>query len=167
FLGRKMTEQSYEYFVFFSDIVSVGLKLLWVTGFGFLVFYWANDPIKLQNEKVWAKMVIVGILTINGMFIHKTILPLIGQRVGTTMLYGLSLRRRAVLVTSGMVLVVSWYTPLIIANIPHLNFQVPMVQILALYGAALLGVLIVAHMALFGAQIAETMRYRIGGRRHL
>jgi hypothetical protein len=158
FLGRVMTTQSYEVFEFLADLVSVGLKLLWVTGLGFLVFYWFNDPVKLGNEKIWAKIVIVGILTINGAFIHRTVIPFMQGQIGLTMLEGMSLGRKILFVTTGMISFVSWYGPLIIANLPQLNFQVPVIQILLVYAFVLLSVLAAAHTVLFGSQIAKIGR---------
>lgn len=158
FLGRVMTEQNLELFVFFADLVAVGLKLLWVTGLGFLIFYWFNDPVKLGNEKVWAKIVIVSILTINGVFVHRTIIPFMRGQIGRSMLEGVSLGRQMVFVTAGMVSFVSWYGPLVIANIPHLNFKVPMLQILEVYGLVLLVVLTIAHLALFGTRVSKIGR---------
>mgnify|MGYP001791711635 CR=1 FL=1 len=165
FLGRVMTTQTYEVFEFLADLVSVGLKLLWVTGLGFLAFYWFYDPIKLGNEKVWAKMVIVGILSINGYFIHRSVIPFMHGQIGRTMLEGVMMRRNIVFVTMGMVSFVSWYAPLIIANLSQLNFQVPMLQILVLYGLVLCGVLAIAHVLLFGSQIATVIRKGVSRRR--
>ena len=165
FLGRVMTTQTYEVFEFLADLVSVGLKLLWVTGLGFLAFYWFYDPIKLGNEKVWAKMVIVSILSINGYFIHRSVIPFMHGQIGRTMLEGVMMRRKIVFVTMGMVSFVSWYAPLIIANLSQLNFQVPMLQILVLYGLVLCGVLAIAHVLLFGSQIATVIRKGVSRRR--
>lgn len=167
FLGREMTQQSFEMFVFLADLVSVGLKLLWVTGLGFLLFYWLTDPVKLGNEKVWAKMVIVGILTINGWFIHRTVIPFMHGQIGLTMLGGVPFRKKFVFVTMGMVSFVSWYGPVVIANLPQLNFQVPMVQILIAYGVVLFCVLALAHLLLFGSEIASLGRNRIRRRSYL
>lgn len=167
FLGREMTQQTWEMFVFFSDLVGVGLKLLWVTGLGFLLFYWLNDPVKLENEKIWAKIVIVGILTLNGWFIHRTVLPFMYRQIGRTMLDGVPFRKKVLFVTTGMISFVSWYGPLIIANLPHLNFQVPMLQILIVYGVVLAAVLATAHLLLFGTQIAMAGRNRARRRSYL
>lgn len=167
FLGQEMTQQKFEMFNFLADLVNVGLKLLWVTGISFLVFYYFNDPVKLGNEKVWAKMVIVGILTINGWFIHRSILPFMHGQIGMTMLQGVAFRKKFAFVTMGMVSFVSWYGPVIIANLPQLNFQVPMVQILMAYGIVLLCVLTVAHIVLFGSEITQFMRSRLRRRSYL
>ena len=148
FMGRVLTQQSCDIFEFCADIVAIGLKLLWVTGIGFLIFYWAYEPIKLTNEKVWAKMVIVAILTANGVYIHRTILPFLQQQVGGTMLEGTTRLRQHIFISAGMVSFVSWYGPLIIANLPHLNFKVPMLQILGIYGIVLCAVFALAHLIL-------------------
>ena len=161
FLGRVMTDQRVEVFEFLADLVSVGLKLLWVTGLGFLLFYWMYEPVKLGNEKVWAKMVIVGILTINGMFIHRTVIPFMKGQIGRTMLQGMPFHRKFMFVTTGMVSFVSWYGPLVIANLPQLNFQVPMAQILVVYAIVLCIVLALAHVILFGSEIASFGRNRL------
>ncbi len=167
FLGREMTQQTFEMFTFLSDLVSVGLKLLWATGLGFLLFYWFNDPVKLGNEKVWAKMVIVGILTINGWFIHRTIIPFMYGQIGRTMLEGVPFRKKFVFVTMGMISFVSWYGPVIIANMPQLNFAVPMVQILIAYAIVLFSVMAIAHLVLFGSEVASFGRSRIARRSYL
>ncbi len=167
FLGQEMTEQKFEMFAFLADLVNVGLKLLWVTGLSFLVFYYVTDPVKLGNEKVWAKIVIVGILSINGWFIHRTILPFMHGQIGKTMLQGVPFRKKFVFVTMGMISFVSWYGPVVIANLPQLNFQVPMVQILLAYGLVLLTIMVVAHSCLFGSEIAQVVRSRVRQRSYL
>ena len=160
FLGQEMTQQKFEMFRFLADLVNVGLKMLWVTGLSFLVFYWMIEPVKLGNEKVWAKMVIVAILTINGVFIHRTIIPFMHGQIGRTMLDGVPFRKKITFVTMGMISFVSWYGPVIIANLPQLNFQVPMMQILIAYAAVLLCVMTIAHLVLFGSEIASIGRGR-------
>jgi hypothetical protein len=164
FLGQEMTQQKFEMFRFLADLVNVGLKLLWVTGLSFLIFYWMTDPVKLGNEKVWAKMVIVAILTINGVFIHRTVIPFMHGQIGQTMLAGVPFRKKFTFVTMGMISFVSWYGPVIIANLPQLNFQVPMVQILIAYAVVLLSVMTVAHVVLFGSEIASFGRNRLRNR---
>ena len=167
FLGQEMTKQKFEMFQFLADLVNVGLKLLWVTGLSFLLFYWMTEPVKLGNEKVWAKMVIVSILTINGWFIHRTIIPFMYRQIGRTMLDGVPFRKKFVFVTMGMISFVSWYGPVIIANLPQLNFAVPMVQILIAYGIVLLCVMTVAHVVLFGSEIASLGRNRLRRKSYL
>jgi hypothetical protein len=149
--GRVISKQNCEFITFCSDIVAAGLRLLWVTGLGFLVFYWTYDPINLINGKIWAKMIIVLILTINGFFIHRTVLPFLRSQIGKTMLHGATRKQQHLLVSAGSISTVSWFGPLFIANMPQLNFQVPMIQILAVYAFVLTAVFTVVHLALHAA----------------
>ncbi len=148
FIGRRISTAAFDIFKFGSNIVSFGICTLWLSGFGFLVFYAMFEPIKLTNEKVWAKMVIVLILTINGFIIHKTILPAVKAQVGKSIFEGMSMSKRRALVCIGTISVVSWYAPLVIANLSSLNFTVPALQILLAYAIVLLVVLVGANLAL-------------------
>jgi hypothetical protein len=123
---------------FSSRIVTVGLVLLWVSGLGFLLHYGLLEPAKLGNQKIWAKVAVVGILTLNGTFIHRSVLPLVRASIGRGLFEGLSGRQRALLLASGVVSGTSWYVPLLLGSIPQLNFVVPAWVILAAYGAMLL-----------------------------
>jgi hypothetical protein len=123
---------------FSSKVVTVGLVLLWATGLGFLLHYGLFDPAKLGNQKIWAKIAIVGILTLNGIFIHKSVLPLVRSNIGRSLFHGMGNRQRHVLLASGVVSATSWYVPLLLGSVPQLNFVVPAWIILATYGALLL-----------------------------
>ncbi len=145
FLNGKVTSEQWAIFDFGSKIVNAGLVLLWVTGFGFLAYYGAFEPIKFGNEKVWAKMLIVLILTINGFFIHAVILPKVKAQIGRSLLEGMSARQKSVLLTSGAISATSWYVPLLLGALPQLNFVVPMTTILLAYALILALVAVVSH----------------------
>ena len=145
FLNGKVTSERWAIFDFGSKIVNAGLVLLWVTGFGFLAYYGAFEPIKFGNEKVWAKMLIVLILTVNGLFIHAVILPKVRAQIGRSLLQGMSTRQKSVLLTSGAISATSWYVPLLLGALPQLNFVVPMTTILLAYALILALVAAVSH----------------------
>jgi hypothetical protein len=135
---------------FSSKVVAVGLALLWVSGFGFLLHYELFDPAKLGNQKVWAKIAIVGILTLNGMFIHRLVLPLIRRNIGRSFFDGLSNVQRSLLLILGVVSGISWYVPMLLGSIPQLNFVVPAWIILSAYGMLLImGVALIQVIAQF------------------
>jgi hypothetical protein len=149
---RQVSPEHFQIVEFSSKVVSFGLVLLWISGLGFLLHYGAFDPAKLGNEKVWAKMAIVGILTLNGVFIHRAVLPVVHRNIGRSLFDGLGRRQRSLLLVSGVVSGTSWYVPLLLGSIPQLNFVVPAWIILATYGGLLTaGILLthgVAHIAL-------------------
>ncbi|WP_306114093.1 MULTISPECIES: hypothetical protein [unclassified Roseovarius] len=133
FLRRPITPEAYSIFVSSTRVVDLGLRILWLTGLGFLVFYALTDPGKLANPKVHAKFVIVTILTLNGIFIHRAILPVIGEQVGRSLFDGVGALRRTVFSCSAAISVTSWYVPVALGVFSQLNNTVPAVEILAAY----------------------------------
>lgn len=122
---------------FASKIVAVGLGLLWASGAGFLVYYWIADPGALLNPKIWAKLAIVVVLTLNGFFIHRFVLATLHAQVGKRLLDGVSHRRRMQLLLVGTASAVSWCVPFLLGALPALNFIVPAGVILLVYASAL------------------------------
>ena len=68
YLGYREDQRRTTHLVeFISKIVTLaGLIILWFSGASYLAHYAAFDPEKLGNQKVWAKIAIVAVLTING-----------------------------------------------------------------------------------------------------
>ncbi|WP_114946903.1 hypothetical protein [Microvirga calopogonii] len=121
-IPHKVSKDHYDVIHLFSRIVAFGLLLLWITGLGFLVFYSYFDPIKLSNQKVWAKLIVVSVLTLNGIFIHRTVLPLIHDHIGRPLFDGLGPSQRFLLLTSGAISGTSWYVPFVLGAFPQFNF---------------------------------------------
>ncbi|MDH4442682.1 MAG: hypothetical protein QE284_20135 [Rhizobium sp.] len=137
FLKGKVTSDQWNVFHFGTRIVNAGLLLLWLTGLGFLTYYAAFEPIKLGNDKVWAKMTIVLILSINGAFLHAVVLPKMKAQIGRSLFDGMSTGTRNLLFASGALSATSWYVPLLLGALPQLNFVIPMTTILLAYALIL------------------------------
>jgi len=144
-INRKVTEDQSRIITFYSRIVSFGLILLWLSGLGFLAIYGLCEPAKLGNPKIWAKILIVGVLTLNGVFIHKSILPLVRSRVGKGLFDGVSMTRRSVLLAAGAVSATSWYVPMLLGTASQLNNAIPASMILLAYTAILLIAILAAQ----------------------
>ena len=125
---------------FSSKIVTIGLGLLWISGIGFLIHYGIFEPAKLQNPKIWAKIAIVAVLSVNGLLVHYFVLPRIRNQVGKRLLDGLSPFDCSLVLLAGTVSVISWYVPLILGAIPQLNYVVPAEVILSSYALLLIAV---------------------------
>ena len=125
---------------FSSKIVTIGLVLLWVSGIGFLFHYGIFEPAKLENPKVWAKIAIVAVLSVNGLLVHYFVLPRIRDQVGKRLLDGLSPFDCSLVLFAGTVSAISWYVPLILGAIPQLNYVVPAEVILSSYALLLIAV---------------------------
>ncbi|SFU88796.1 hypothetical protein SAMN02799631_02934 [Methylobacterium sp. 174MFSha1.1] len=125
-------------FLFISKVVSVGLGLLWLSGLGFLAVYALESPEKFDNPKLWAKIVVVLALTINGLVIHAVVLPGVLRDIGRPMLDGVSGMRTGIFLVSGAVSGVSWYTAFALGLMRELNGRVPAGLLLALWVAGVL-----------------------------
>ena len=133
----KIKEEHAHLVEFISKIVTIGLMILWVSGISYLAHYAVFDPEKLGNQKVWAKIAIVAVLTINGYFIHHTVLPLVRAQIGQTLFRGLSREECGKMLVFGAISATSWYVPLVLGAMPHFNFVVPATSILSIYAILL------------------------------
>jgi hypothetical protein len=147
-LTRKITSEHVYVVDFSSRIVTIGLALLWISGIGFLIHYGVFEPAKLQNPKIWAKIAIVAVLSVNGLLVHYFVLPRIRNQVGKRLLDGLSPSDCSLVLLAGTVSVISWYVPLILGAIPQLNYVVPAELILSGYALLLIAVNTVIHGAI-------------------
>lgn len=120
-------------FLFVSKVVSVGIGLLWVSGLGFLALYAVESPEKLSNPKLVAKVVIVLVLTVNGLLIHALVLPHVLRDVSRPMFEGVSHLSTVIFLVSGAVSGVSWYGAFALGLMRELNGRVSAGLLLTLW----------------------------------
>lgn len=116
-----------------SKLTTLGLALLWLTGIGFMLYYLEFSPEKLANEKIYAKMVIVLLLTINGWCIHRYLLPLLWKYSGKQVLAVARLRDVLLFALCGSVSAVSWFFPVVFGLNPELNGTYSIANLLGQY----------------------------------
>ncbi|MDJ0972705.1 MAG: hypothetical protein QNJ06_22650 [Kiloniellales bacterium] len=157
--GRFSKEQ-FEFIRFASSFVFAGILLLWISGLSFLLYYYFESPTGLENPKVWAKISIVAILSLNGLYIHKQVLPELKRNAGFSIFHGTSKAKRSMMLVSGAVSVVSWYAPLVIGTAKELNFTVSAPAILIAYGVALALAILGSHVlyALLAPRKSSSLR---------
>lgn len=143
-INNKISKEKYDLIEFVSRFVLYGLLFLWISGFGFLAFYYVYSPELLLNQKVWAKLFIVSVLSINGYFIHTYLLPKIKRSVGQTLIQSVSLRELQIIVVLGSTSFVSWLFPIVLGVGKTLNFTVAATDILFVYMIAILAVISVS-----------------------
>jgi len=73
----RITKEKVQIIEFATRVTVFGLAVLWVSGLLFLYKLSITNPIGLENPKIWAKVSIVILLTLNGMYIHSVVLPAI------------------------------------------------------------------------------------------
>ena len=157
--GRFSKEQ-FEFIRFASSFVFAGILLLWISGLSFLLYYYFENPTGLENPKVWAKISIVAILSLNGLYIHKQVLPELKRNAGFSIFHGTSKAKRSMMLASGSVSVVSWYAPLVIGTAKELNFTVSAPAILIAYAVALALAILGSHVlyALLAPRKSSSLR---------
>lgn len=138
FHQQKVTQDQVDVFSFMSKLVTLGLVILWLTGLGFLAIYLLQEPAKLANPKIWGKVSIVVVLTLNGVLLHYKILPLVKSLVGFRLFERTNRRQNWLMISTGCVSVVSWFLPFFLGVSKELNFAVTISEILSVYGIALL-----------------------------
>lgn len=156
----KIRRSHAEAFEFGTKVVTAGLVMLWISGLAFLAYYWAFDPEKLANPKIWAKVSVVGVLTVNAVFLHKVVLPVVEQQVSRTLFGGLSAYQRILMVVGGTTSVTSWYVPVALGAIPQFNNSLPADQLWAMFCASLIANNALAILAFFGISSVAAKRAR-------
>jgi hypothetical protein len=118
-------------------LVSLGLLGLWVTGAALVLeMHLMGKPI-LVNEKLWAKVAIVCLLTLNALAIHGLVLPRLEAQTGRRFFEGLVARHRVMAVAAGAISLTSWIFPLVLGCAREWNGVVPYGVILAGYVSTL------------------------------
>lgn len=136
-IRRPLDPANVAIFHIISNLVTLGLVLLWLSGLGFLIIYSQTDPALLQNPKLWAKVAIVVVLTINGIYIHRRVLPILQAQAGLMLFENLPPPIRHAMLTAAAVSTVSWYVPFLLGMVRELNFAAPAETFLAAYVVAL------------------------------
>lgn len=150
-MHRPVTKEKYKFISFSANIVYIGLALLWASGLGFIVFYYFVTPELLYNQKVWAKVFIVMVLTANGALVHHYLLPKIKHCVGSPLLFVFPLKTSYVMMAVGTVSVVSWLFPVILGVFSSLNFSVSAYSIVGFYLASIIVGLIIGQFLMMFA----------------
>lgn len=120
-----------------KTVVSLALIVLWISGIALIsIEMITKGGVALENPKLQAKILIVAFLTINGVFLHKTILPLI-EKFGSVLKLPQNNRRLAILV--GSISGVSWIYAAFLGMARMLAWKYPLIQLLALYPVMIIG----------------------------
>lgn len=103
--GRPLSKQESNELRRSAEIIAVALIALWVTGAALVINGYINDPAYLLNQKIWAKLCVVAILTLNGLFLHHFSFPRVVSSRG---MFGLGNRDKVLVVLSGVISTASW-----------------------------------------------------------
>ncbi|MCE2596546.1 hypothetical protein K6Y31_17260 [Motilimonas cestriensis] len=77
-ISRRFRNFSYDLFEVIQlahRTINWSLAVLWLSGIGFLLQGYSEDPAYIMNQKVWVKVLVVALVTLNGYFISRRVLP--------------------------------------------------------------------------------------------
>jgi hypothetical protein len=135
---RPITRQLIDSLKYISHFAFLGLTLLWITGFGLILVRYLDNPAILSNQKLWAKIVIVALLSINGYFVHHHALRIVSERVGRRLFDYRSRPELLGLTMIAAVSSVSWITPMFLGVASELNHKVSVGAVLGVYALLVL-----------------------------
>jgi hypothetical protein len=137
---KKFSNTEVRFLQLASNTVWIGVIILLLSGIGIV----ASDPATyLSSSKFLAKMTIVGMITINGLVFHYSHFPLIRRHVNVSISTSHEfLRKRAYIVASGAISVVSWSSAIILGALR--NVQWSYVHIISAYAAVLVAVVAIS-----------------------
>jgi hypothetical protein len=131
-------QQTIELSKVLSHIVFGGLALLWVSGAMLVYLRVSADPHVLMNQKIWAKVVIVCILTINGIAVHRIALGHLVARRGRQLFDCKQPVHMGYLTFIAGVSSVSWIVPFALGVATEFNFKVTAIAVLGYYSCLVL-----------------------------
>lgn len=87
------------------DVALVSLVVLWITGLLLVFAGYLENPNYFANQKLWGKISVVVVLTLNGFFLHEYTFPRVISPEGVIGLYR---PEKILVILSGSVSSVSW-----------------------------------------------------------
>ncbi len=121
-----------------SHAVCAGLVLIWVTGALLVAGNALDAPASIMNQKLWAKLAIVTVLTLNALLLHGIVLPRVTSRVGKPLFERMLDWFPMVSILLGAVSATSWTFAAFLGVARELNGDANLTPILASYLVALL-----------------------------
>ncbi len=141
---KKIDESMVETWKIVSRIVWTGLVILFLSGVLFFVAYRLGMPSRLPlafTAKFWLKMTIVGVLFINGLFMHWKAIPILSKIVqeGGQLRSPIFQSAAPVFFANGAISLISWYAVILLGVMRNLSltFWQGLILYIALLGIAI------------------------------
>lgn len=107
---------------FGGRIVTAGFAILCLSGVAILALYWGITPGKLENPKIWAKVMVVSLLMLNGMLIHDILMPKVSRNVGMPLLAHRSFAGAFPFLAAGALSATGWAFTFTLGMVREFNF---------------------------------------------
>ena len=137
-----VTPRQLDFITAASAAIYKALVVLIVSGLLFLPYYYFYSAESLLNPKLYVKMLVVAILSVNGYWLHKKGIEVL--KIGLTE----DLRTKAnvpllkKLLTSGGLSAISWWTAFLLGTFKELNFKYSFLEMTSLYFILIAGMIL-------------------------
>jgi uncharacterized membrane protein len=118
-----------------ANIIGTALIALWASGLLLVIVGRYSDPNYLMNQKLWAKIAVVVVLTLNGAVLHHFSFPRVASSSG---IVGLKPLEQVIVVSTGATSTVSWLFACYLGVARPWNHSMPFDSALFVYLALLL-----------------------------
>ncbi len=151
---KQLTDDTYSTLNTLSRIIWIGLGLLILSGLTiFALIYSEQGHLSLLASPRWqAKLILVGVVLINGFVFKMRIFPFLKNLIGQPLSLGNIGTKIWALVISGTISILSWYSILIISLLPR-TFRPPLFQFLGVYV-----ILLVVGILMSKALLTKTLK---------
>jgi uncharacterized membrane protein len=139
--GRAMDRDSIETLKRNAQIVSLALVALWLSGLAIVVMGYMENPAYLMNQKLWAKFSVVGILTLNGFFLHYYSFP---RLISSRGFLGSTRTEQFFILLTGVISFTSWLYASYLGIARPWNNVAPYAFVMGIYGGILITAFIIA-----------------------
>ncbi len=141
-----------------AHIIMLALGVLWASGLVLVIWGAVKDPEYLLNQKLWAKVAVVVVLTANGAVLHRFSFPRV---VSSTGMIGLGILEKTAVVMTGAVSTVSWLFACYLGIARPWNHAVEFDYVMFIYASLLL------PACVFACLYIHAFAARAAGRRGL
>lgn len=145
-LHRPLAAADLERLAIARHTVALALAILWITGLWFVVVGVDAEPgVYLSNQKLWMKLFIVALLTINGALMHFVGF---GRLRPGVVFSDLPFPQQCILLGMGVFSTVSWLFAAFLGIARVWNHTVSFEHLLVMYGGLLVGGFVAANVLL-------------------
>lgn len=135
----------------------IGLSILILSGIGLVWWKFATIADYTIPAKLAAKLTIVVIIALNGLFIHRLTIPLLRQSIGKSLEKTVFFQSSRLIFASGALSLTSWWSAFLLGGLRKIEFSY--LEWLAIYGAVLAIAIIASqliHHRLFRFETASS-----------
>lgn len=111
----RIDKREYDTLKAISRIVWLGLIILTISGASFLVLSTSGlSGVQYNPAKILAKVTIVAIIAVNGIVMHRVVLPALKKNTDKPLYSPSMMKKSNIILTAGAISAVSWYSALVI-----------------------------------------------------